>query len=107
MRSFRPLARRARLSVVGLSHPRLECLEDRVTPGFAQPVEYGTPGPAAAVAITDLNGDGYADIVATSGAACVFINNGDGTFQPEVTYGTGAFGTRWVVTADLTGDGKP
>jgi hypothetical protein len=34
----------------------------------------------------------------------VLLGNGDGTFQPAVTYGSGAF---WTTVGDVNGDGKP
>ena len=53
------------------------------------------------LAIADLNGDGYPDIVA---GTSVLLGNGHGWFQPPVTYGPG--GVSSVVVADLNGDGK-
>lgn len=67
-------------------------------------------GPAQA-AIADLNGDGFAD-VATANADFVastmgvLLGNGDGTFQPPVTYPTGVF-TSGILIADFNQDGIP
>ena len=69
------------------------------------------------VAIADVNGDGKLDLVATSecnkkkpckyGVVGVLIGNGDGTFQPAVTYRSGGDDALGVVVADVNGDGKP
>jgi hypothetical protein len=66
------------------------------------------------VATADLNGDGKLDLV-LSGAAgangntydsvAVLLGNGDGTFQPEVHYGTANTPFGFAVI-DLNGDGK-
>ena len=66
----------------------------------------------------DVNGDGKPDLVmANSGAngiggntVGVLLGNGDGTFQPAVTYawgGQSAFSVASVAVADVNGDGKP
>lgn len=60
-----------------------------------------------AVAIADLNNDGFNDIVAASpgsSVASVLINNGDGTFAPAVPYPTGS-GARAVALGDIDNDG--
>ena len=54
--------------------------------------------------IADLNGDGAPDLLSTFGnQASVSLNNGDGTFQPEVTYADGS--ARFLNIADANGDG--
>lgn len=68
---------------------------------FAQGVLYPTNGFTASwIAVKDVNGDGKPDLVVlngcdsvptcTTGTAAVLLGNGDGTFQPAVTYSTGA-----------------
>lgn len=61
-----------------------------------------------AVAISDLNQDGKADLIEASGVPGVIIRlgNGDGTFQTEIPYETGS-GTfpMFVTTSDLNHDG--
>ena len=37
----------------------------------------------------------------------VLLGNGDGTFQPALTYGSGGSLATSVVAADVNGDGKP
>ncbi len=73
---------------------------------------------AASIAVADVNGDGKPDIIVANfcNAACseneegsvgVLLGNGDGTFQPVVTYGSGASDALGVAVADLNSDGKP
>jgi hypothetical protein len=75
---------------------------------------------AFSVVVADVNGDGKPDLLATtnnlscSGASCgvvaVLLGNGDGTFQPAVTYPSGGhsvFFSSMLAVADLNGDGKP
>lgn len=72
---------------------------------------FPVPSGANVIAVADLNADGFLDL-AFSGYAndfdggngvSVLLGNGDGTFQPAVTYD----GQGQVVAADLNGDGKP
>jgi hypothetical protein len=86
--------------------------------GTFQPVvtySSGGGGPSS-VAIADVNGDGKPDILVANGSSCygctdtglvgVLLGNGDGTFQPAVTYDAGGYGTGSLAIADLNGDGK-
>lgn len=64
-----------------------------------------------AVAVADFNGDGKPDLVEANGGTAtgtvgVLLNNGDGTFQPVVYYGTDPY-PYWVAVGDFNGDGKP
>jgi hypothetical protein len=64
----------------------------------------------AAVAVADVNGDGKPDIAVTnwsSNTVGVLLGNGDGTFQPVVTYNSGGQNPLGVAIADVNGDGKP
>ena len=66
------------------------------------------PGPKS-IAISDFNADGLLDLaIANSGSnyVSVLLGNGDGTFQPEVTYGAGN-GPFSVAIGDFNIDGKP
>jgi hypothetical protein len=67
------------------------------------------------VAVADLNGDGKLDAVLVDQGACVSSSslavlpgNGDGTFQPEVSFcAVGGMFQGWIAAADLNGDGLP
>jgi hypothetical protein len=95
---------------------------DSGTPGapfFLPPVIYDPKGYGyehVSVAVADVNGDGKPDLLVANRFACascvngsvaVLLGNGDGTFQPAVTYDSGAAETEKVVVADVNGDGKP
>jgi hypothetical protein len=84
---------------------------------FARAVTYKSGGfQAASVAIADLNGDGKPDLVVANecvdfpincaGIVGVMLGNGDGTFQPAVTYSSGGGAADSVAVADVNGDGK-
>jgi len=64
---------------------------------------------AATIAIRDVTGDGTADIIALDpghNGVRVLRGNGDGTFQPPVSYLTG-IEPSGIAVADLNGDGRP
>ena len=66
---------------------------------FQAAVTYGSGGAiASALAVADMNGDGKPDLVVANhcagsdcanGSVGVLLNNGDGTFQPAVSYSSG------------------
>jgi uncharacterized protein (DUF2141 family) len=80
----------------------------------AETYNMNEPG-SYSLSVGDLNGDGKLDVIMTSfcteqgcangGDIGVFLGNGDGTFQPVVTYMTGGRANA-VAVADLNGDGK-
>jgi hypothetical protein len=74
----------------------------------------GSTNNTYSVAVADLNGDGRVDLVvanrnegAGDGSVGVLLGNGDGTFQPAVTYDSGATFSDFVLLADMNSDGKP
>jgi hypothetical protein len=84
-------------------------------------VTYDPGGPQAAmVVVADVNGDAKPDVIVLNCGNCygppsitnpgsvgIMLGNGDGTFQKAVTYGTGTASPRFVVVADVNGDGNP
>jgi hypothetical protein len=83
---------------------------------FKAAQDYGTGGYfGGSVAVADLNGDGIPDVVVTNSepnidqefTVGVLLGNGDGTFQPAQTYGTGGTFPHQVIIADVNGDSKP
>ena len=88
---------------------------------FRAPVDYslGTYTAPEAIAIGDFNGDGRLDLAVAdtgTGTVSILLGNGDGTFQPAVSYSTEAPITRQIpasitspdaiVVGDFNGDGK-
>jgi hypothetical protein len=70
---------------------------------------------ASSVAVADVNKDGKLDLVVSNGFACdtctngsisVLLGNGDGTFQPAVSYNSGGWQANQIAVADLNGDEK-
>ena len=85
--------------------------------GTFQPVvTYSSGGNSgASVAVADVNGDGKPDLLVGNecdlnncllGSVGVLLGNGDGTFQPAVSYDPGGSGARSVAVADVNEDGK-
>jgi len=65
-------------------------------------------GPTA-VAAGDFNGDGKTDLAVTNytdNTVSILLGNGDGTFQPAVTYPTGANGSLAIAAGDFNHDGN-
>ena len=65
---------------------------------------------ANSVAIADLDGDGFPDVLSASlldNKVAWYRNNGDGTFGPQQVITTANWEPSVVAVADLDGDGKP
>jgi len=76
--------------------------------GFAAHVDYGVAGAPLAVVLTDLNGDGWLDLVTAAGddeAITVHLNHKDGTFRGRLDDSVG--GPTGMAAGDLNGDGRP
>ena len=94
------------LAVAGSSF--LSVLQGNGDGTFILTAEYGT---GSSVVATDLNRDGYLDLVLASptsspASVAVLLGNGDGTFEPEIKYGTAASPVG-LVLVDVNGDGIP
>jgi hypothetical protein len=99
--------------------PALETLEIRALLSFAPPVSYniGTQPSALnnstgsdGVTTGDFRGIGLTDLAVVhtvDNTLNILLNNGDGTFQPAVSYPCPnmELGATWVTAADLNGDG--
>ena len=86
-------------------------------PLFVSPATYDSGGISAqSVAVSDVNGAGFPDIAVANncahstcaeGSVGLLLGNGDGSFRPVVTYGSGGKSATSVAIADLNGDGNP
>jgi hypothetical protein len=82
---------------------------------FQSALNYDSGGSVGlSVAAADLNRDGKVDLIVTNrcveddctrGALGLLLGNGDGTFQPSVTFGAGGSRFYSMALADVNGDG--
>jgi hypothetical protein len=84
--------------------PHLSVLMGSGDGGFGTQNSYDLGGDSTTgVAVTDLNGDGKADVVAAAGSVHVLLGNGDGTLQSPKHFGN--YGKSLAI-GDLNSDGK-
>jgi hypothetical protein len=77
---------------------------------FVARIDSPLPGlPGGCIATADFNSDGKLDTVTCGNANNIYVllGNGDGTFQPGVTYTSGTAYAWSVLLGDFNGDGKP
>ena len=79
---------------------------------FALPVEYAAGTDPVSIVAGDFNGDGRTDLAVAetdpqsgAGEVGVLLGNGDGTFQPQVTYAVGPIAGS-IAAGDFTGNGR-
>ena len=87
-----------------------------LTPIFLSALDYASAGQGThSVAAADLDGDSKTDLVladpcndsnCSHGSVSVLLGNGDGTFQPAVSYNAGGQNTLAVALGDINGDGR-
>ncbi|HET7371133.1 MAG TPA: FG-GAP-like repeat-containing protein [Gammaproteobacteria bacterium] len=80
--------------------------------GYAAPAFYATAIIPTTLAASDLNSDGWTDIVTgndtySADQVSVLMNQGDGTFAAPVDYSTPSGYALTVALADVTSDGRP
>ena len=95
---------------------RLEALDERVVPSFAEPTIYPIGGGAYSIAAADLTGDGIVDLATSTFTSVngsnspqigVLVGNGNGSFQPvQLSPTPGGLPVRSLVTGDFDGDGR-
>jgi hypothetical protein len=97
--------------------PSVTALPMVTNPIFQLAPTYASAGLLSiSAAVADLNGDGKPDVViadycidssCATGSVSVLLGNGDGTFQPAVSYSSGGVGAFYVVVGDFNRDGVP
>jgi hypothetical protein len=95
----------------GASNPVLFLITLPIPSVTFKQADFGTTAQAFAVATADFNGDGKADVaVLRDYEVLIFLGNGDGTFQPELSFPTGGYSgsaiVAGIVAADFNKDGR-
>jgi hypothetical protein len=70
---------------------------------------FDAPAAPTSVAVGDFNGDGKLDLAVSiwsTESVSIYLGNGDGTFQPPVSYDAGGGEPELAVVADFNADGK-
>jgi hypothetical protein len=101
--------------VSGLGSERNTSLMAQTSPLFIVAGAYDSGALiATSVAVADLNGDGYPDVVTTNqcltsdcqqGGVSVMLGNGDGTLQSAISYHSNGYHPWSLAIGDLNGDG--
>jgi hypothetical protein len=83
---------------------------------FGTALSYNSGGiQTDSIVVTDVNNDAKPDLLVTNecasrtncnGSVGVLLGNGDGTFQPSTTYGSGGAAAESVAVADVNNDGR-
>jgi hypothetical protein len=82
-------------------------LNQAANPGsFAAPLQLVSPG-ASQVAIGDLNGDGYPDLVSADYGVNIFVQDGAHPGSFLAPFSLSPAGASWVAIGDLNHDGLP
>ena len=74
---------------------------------FSTRTDFSTPYYPRSIAAADLDADSKLDLVTAAGGASVLLGNGNGTFQPVATYGTGGNAPYSVAVGNFNNDGYP
>ena len=86
---------------------------------FQMPTTYQSGGVSGnmGLAVEDVNGDGQPDLLVPNrcntkscleeAVVSVLLGNGNGTYQPAVTFQSGGYFADWVALRDINGDGFP
>ena len=80
------------------------------TANFAAQATYTVGGTPIGLAVSDINGDGWLDVVVPgAGSATVgtLLGNGTGVLAAQVTFAAGVSGNKQVAISDLNLDGRP